>query len=74
MMILVRVYVFNLTLNSFGASLATPFSQGIFFLPREISSFSFGKIKIPWQNRVVKLALIMGIFYVEGPLRLSSVV
>jgi hypothetical protein len=38
-------------------SLATPFSQGISIFPREIGSFSLGKIKIPWKNGVAKLAL-----------------
>jgi hypothetical protein len=35
-------------------SLGTPFSQWIFILPREISSFSLGKIGIPWENGVSK--------------------
>jgi hypothetical protein len=39
------------------ASLETLFSHGIFIFPREISSFSFGKIEIPWENGVSKLAL-----------------
>jgi hypothetical protein len=39
------------------ASLGTTFSQGIFTFPREISSFSLGKIEIPWENGVPKLAL-----------------
>jgi hypothetical protein len=34
-----------------------PFSQGISILPREISSFSLGKIGITWENGVPKLAL-----------------
>jgi hypothetical protein len=42
---------------SFRASLETPFPQGILIFPREISSFSFGKIRIPWENGVPKLAL-----------------
>jgi hypothetical protein len=39
------------------ASLGTPFSQRISIFPREISSFSLGKIEIPWENRVPKLDL-----------------
>jgi hypothetical protein len=33
----------------------------VFHFPREISSFSLGKIEIPWENGVHKLAL-KGIF------------
>jgi hypothetical protein len=40
------------------ASLETTFFHGIFVFPREISLFSLGKIEIPWENRVSKLALI----------------
>jgi hypothetical protein len=40
------------------ASLGTPFSQGIFIFQREISSFFHGKIEIPWEKEVPKLALI----------------
>jgi hypothetical protein len=43
------------------ASLGTPFTHGIFIFPMEISSFSLGKIRIPWENVVPKLAL-RGIF------------
>jgi hypothetical protein len=39
------------------ASLETIFSHGIFIFPREISSFSFGKMKILRKNVVSKLAL-----------------
>jgi hypothetical protein len=39
------------------ASLGTLFSQGISIFPREFSSFSLGKIGIPWENGVPKLAL-----------------
>jgi hypothetical protein len=39
------------------ASLETTFFQGIFIFPREISLFSHGKIEIPWENEVPKLAL-----------------
>jgi hypothetical protein len=39
------------------ASLGTPISQGISIFPREISSFSHGKIEIPWKIEVPKLAL-----------------
>jgi hypothetical protein len=42
------------------ASLSTPFFQGIFIFLREISSVSFGKMKIPRKNRVLKLALMFG--------------
>jgi hypothetical protein len=49
------------------ASLATPFFQGIPIFPREISSFSLGKIGgkigIPWENGVAKLALRLCIFH-----------
>jgi hypothetical protein len=41
----------------FRASLETLFSQGFFGFPREISSFSLGKLEIPWKNSVAKLAL-----------------
>jgi hypothetical protein len=37
--------------------LGTTFSQEISIFPREISSFSLGKIEIPWENMVSKLAL-----------------
>jgi hypothetical protein len=40
------------------ASLGTLISHGIFIFPREISSFSLGKMKIPWEISVPKLALI----------------
>jgi hypothetical protein len=39
------------------ASLGTPFSQGIPIFPRENELISLGKMKIPWENRVPKLAL-----------------
>jgi hypothetical protein len=39
------------------ASLGTLISHGIFIFPREISSFSLGKMKIPWEISVPKLAL-----------------
>jgi hypothetical protein len=39
------------------ASLETPISHGILIFPREISSFSIGKIRIPWEIGVSKLAL-----------------
>jgi hypothetical protein len=42
---------------TFRASLETPFSQGISSFPWEISSFSLGKMKIPWENVVPKLTL-----------------
>jgi hypothetical protein len=42
---------------SFRASLGTLISHGIFIFPREISSFSLWKIKIPWEISVPKLAL-----------------
>jgi hypothetical protein len=38
-------------------SLETTFSHRVFIFPREISSFSLGKIEIPWKNVVPKLAL-----------------
>jgi hypothetical protein len=38
--------------------LGTSFSQGYFIFPREISSFSLGKLEIPWKNGDAKLALI----------------
>jgi hypothetical protein len=43
--------------NNLRASLGTPIFQGISNLPREISSFSHGKIEIPWEIGVSKLAL-----------------
>jgi hypothetical protein len=39
------------------ASLGTLISHGIFIFPREISLFSLGKMKIPWEISVPKLAL-----------------
>jgi hypothetical protein len=39
------------------ASLGTLFSHKIFIFLWEISSFSLGKIGIPWENVVTKLAL-----------------
>jgi hypothetical protein len=47
----------------FRASLVTPFSQGIYIFPREISSFSLGKIKIPGKNGVPKL--VLNSFYIS---------
>jgi hypothetical protein len=41
----------------FRASLGTLISHGIFIFPRAISSFSLGKMKIPWEISVPKLAL-----------------
>jgi hypothetical protein len=43
---------------SLRSSLGTPISQGIFIFPREISSFSHGKIEITWEIGVPKLALM----------------
>jgi hypothetical protein len=43
--------------TSIRASLGTPISQGISIFPREINSFSHGKIEIPWEIQVSKLAL-----------------
>jgi hypothetical protein len=40
------------------ASLGALISHGIFIFPREISSFSLGKMKIPLEISVPKLALI----------------
>jgi hypothetical protein len=37
--------------------LGTLFSQGISIFPRESELISLGKIKIPWENMVTKLAL-----------------
>jgi hypothetical protein len=37
--------------------LGTLISHGIFIFPREISSFFLGKMKIPWEISVPKLAL-----------------
>jgi hypothetical protein len=37
--------------------LGTLISHGIFIFPREISSFYLGKMKIPWEISVPKLAL-----------------
>jgi hypothetical protein len=39
------------------ASLGTLFSQRIHIFPIENELISLGKIKIPWKNRVPKLAL-----------------
>jgi hypothetical protein len=39
------------------ASLATLISHRIFIFPKEINSFSLGKIEIPWKNIVPKLVL-----------------
>jgi hypothetical protein len=41
----------------FRASLGTLIFHGIFIFTREISSFSLGKMKIPWEISVPKLAL-----------------
>jgi hypothetical protein len=43
--------------NRFSASLGTIFSQGIPIFPRENELISLGKMKIPWENGVPKLAL-----------------
>jgi hypothetical protein len=43
------------------ASLGTTFFQGISILSREISLFSHGKIEIPCENVVPKLALKEGV-------------
>jgi hypothetical protein len=37
--------------------LGTLFSQGIPIFPRENELISLGKIEIPWENGVLKLAL-----------------
>jgi hypothetical protein len=37
--------------------LETPIFYGISIFPRKISSFSYGKIEIPWKIVVLKLAL-----------------
>jgi hypothetical protein len=50
------MHVINKIFN-FRASLGTPFSRGIPIFPRENELISFGKMKIPWENRVPKLAL-----------------
>jgi hypothetical protein len=42
---------------SLRASLGTPFFQGISIFPRENELISLGKMKIPWENEVPKLAL-----------------
>jgi hypothetical protein len=51
-------------LNSLRANLGTTFFlfQGISIFLGEISSFSLGKIGIPWENVVPKLALNMTYF------------
>jgi hypothetical protein len=51
------------------ASLGTIFSQVISIFPREISSFSLGKIEIQWENVVPKLALIGQKTYGNNPPR-----
>jgi hypothetical protein len=40
----------SLAYNSLRASLETILSQGIFIFPKEISSFSLGKIRIPRES------------------------
>jgi hypothetical protein len=45
------------TIDSLRASLETPISHGILIFPREFSSFSLGKMRIPWEIGVSKLAL-----------------
>jgi hypothetical protein len=63
------IYCRNEKSKQLRASLGTPFSQGISIFLWEISSFSLGKMKIPWENLVPKLALsvfsvhIFGIVY-----------
>jgi hypothetical protein len=47
----------NSLVVTFRASLATLFFQGISIFSREISSFSFRKMGILWENEVAKLAL-----------------
>jgi hypothetical protein len=42
---------------SIRASLGTLIFQWFFIFPREISSFSLGKLEIPWKNWVAKLGL-----------------
>jgi hypothetical protein len=42
---------------TFRASLGTPFSHGISIFSRENELISLGKVKIPWENVVPKLAL-----------------
>jgi hypothetical protein len=51
------VFDFNSVWPSVRVSLGTLISHGIFIFPREISSFSLGKMKIPWEISVPKLAL-----------------
>jgi hypothetical protein len=39
------------------ASLGTPFSHGNYIFPRENELIFIGKMEIPWENVVPKLAL-----------------
>jgi hypothetical protein len=61
---ILSVYIGNIYIQKeLRVSLETQFSQGIFIFPREISSFSFGKIEIPWENSVPKLVLKGPLFF-----------
>jgi hypothetical protein len=54
--------------------LGTPFFQGFFIFSREISSFSLGKLKIPWKNGSAKLALTIIFFLATNNLILSILI
>jgi hypothetical protein len=47
-------------------------SHGIFIFPKEISSFSLGKMKIPWEISVPKLALREWFFTENLPTNLHA--
>jgi hypothetical protein len=48
--------------NIYKASLETLLYQGISIFPRENELISLGKMEIPWENKVLKLALIEPFF------------
>jgi hypothetical protein len=69
-----RVRFWHAVKSFLRASLGTPFSQGIFIFPREISLFFIGKMKIPWENGVPKLGINCGQFCTVAYTRRSLIV
>jgi hypothetical protein len=55
--ILLASYSLHPIVTTLRISLETPFYQGIPIFPRKNELVSLGKMKIPWENWVSKLAL-----------------
>jgi hypothetical protein len=57
MMVLFRIIDGKKETYSLGLVWKPHFFKGFFIFPREINSFSLGKLEIPWENRDAKLTL-----------------